>query len=107
MSHDEIRTGSSVTEPVTADTTPQVENFTITHHWDSSDSLLLQIVETVADITDQEQEEMEPLHAVLDVDALESLLSSYRSSPVCLSFSYEGCEITAANDGTVVIHPDR
>ncbi len=107
MSPDEIRTGSSVTEPVPADTTPNVETPDITHRWDSSDYLLLQIIETVADITGQEQEEMEPLHSVLDVDALESLLSSHRSNPVRLTFSYEGCEITAANDGTVIVRADR
>lgn len=107
MSHDD--TGAdSVTETTTTsfETAREPSTAHAVQDWDSTDSLLCRIVETVAEETGQHQEAMEPLHSVLDVDALERLLAGDGGS-VEVTFSYEGCTIAAASDGTVVVHPEN
>lgn len=104
MIPDDIRSGNSVAETTQLNTGMEPESPHTAHNWDSPDSLLLQIIETVADETGQSHDEMEPLHSVLDVDALDRLLTG--NSSVRLTFSYEGCTIIASSDGTVVVLPD-
>lgn len=105
MSSDDIRTGSSVAETSHHDSDLESGARHVAHEWDSTDSLVLRIIETVAEKTGQAHDEMVPLHSAVDPDALERLLTGSESS-VRLTFSYEGCTITAANDGTVVVQPE-
>lgn len=104
MRSDEIRSSSTIETATASIETPPEPGTPVAHDWEDPDSLLLKIVETVADETDTRQDELAPLHSVLDVDALERLLTG-DGSPLRLTFSYEGCTIVASNDGTVVVHP--
>jgi hypothetical protein len=103
MSSDDTRTGNSVAETAYSDLEPETPR--VAHEWDSTDSLLLRIIETVAEETGQAHDEMAPLHSAVDPDALERLLTGSESF-LRLTFTYEGCTITAANDGTVVVQPE-
>jgi len=105
MSSDDTRTGCSVAETTHLDSGLELETPHVAHEWDSTDSLLLRIIETVAEETGQAHDEMVPLHSVVDSDALERLLTK-SGSFLRLTFSYEGCMITAATDGTVVVRAD-
>ena len=71
------------------------------HDWQDSDSVCLAVVETVSTVTGTDPNSMEPLYSVLDADALEAFLSSARSGTVHVSFTFEGCSVTVASDGTV------
>ncbi|WP_327054001.1 HalOD1 output domain-containing protein [Halomicrococcus gelatinilyticus] len=63
------------------------------------------VVETVAAVTGTDPNSMRPLYSVLDADALDALLSSVRDGTVHTSFTFEGCSVTVASDGTVDVGP--
>jgi hypothetical protein len=65
------------------------------------------LIETVADLTGQRIEEGDPIHSVLDPDALEMILDTgHRAGEVQVSFEYEGCRVTVSNTGEFVVDPD-
>lgn len=105
MSSNETRTESPAAETTVFDPDQTRETAHISQRWESTDSLVVQIIETVADVTHQEPDDMEPLHSVLDADALGSLLDGTRDSSVRVTFFYEGCEIIATSDGEVAVQP--
>lgn len=63
------------------------------------------VVTAVADLTDSEPEDLEPLFATIDPDALEALFEPTRDgvtrSPERVTFTYSGCEVVVSGDGTV------
>jgi hypothetical protein len=71
------------------------------HDWQDSDSVCLAVVETVSTVTGRDPNSMDPLYSVLDADALDALLSSAGDGTVNISFTFEGCSVTVASDGTV------
>jgi len=75
------------------------------HDWQGSDSVCLAVVETVSAVTGTDPNSMQPLYSVLDADALDALLSSVRDGTVHTSFTFEGCSVTVASDGTVDAGP--
>lgn len=75
--------------------------------WDDSDSLCITIITTVSAATGQETSALEPLYSVLDPDALEALMSHERDDSVRISFSYEGCAVTIAGSGEIIVQPDN
>lgn len=105
MCPDDCRAGSPAAETTHLDASC-TETARASDSWDGPDSLLLRVIEQVADVTAQSHDEMEPLHSVLDPDALERLLTN-SDSAVRLTFAYEDCIVTAATDGTVIVQPDR
>ncbi|WP_407067026.1 HalOD1 output domain-containing protein [Haloarcula brevis] len=50
---------------------------------------------------------MDPLHASVDPDALDSLVTPRRAAvgDVHLTFEYQGCEVTASSSGSIKVKP--
>ena len=84
---------------------PVTGSYHVTCNFEHTDSILISLVEAISDVTDTRQDRMEPLHSVLDSDALGTLLSN-DTSDVRVSFSYEGCDVTASSDGSIVVVPE-
>lgn len=63
------------------------------------------VVYAVAERTDTDPKTLEPLHDVVDPDALNALFETDRASsgltPVRVTFTYCGCEVVISADGTV------
>jgi len=73
----------------------------------ASTALLL----AVSSIQNVEPDELEPLSARIDPDALDAFVTHWNgtageSSDGTVTFSFSGCEITVRADGEVVIDPD-
>lgn len=82
------------------------ESGAVSRHWDQEDSLVITLVETVADLSGQRMDEVDPIHSVLDPDALEMILDTgHRAGDVQVSFEYEGCQVTVSNTGELVVDP--
>jgi len=83
-----------------------VEDTAVARHCDQGDSIVVDTIETVADLTDQRVDEIDPLHSVLDPDALEMILEPTRQAEeIRVSFEYEGCQVTVSNTGELVVDP--
>lgn len=79
----------------------------VTRSWDSDGSPLIPLIEAVAEATDQRPEGMEPLHSVIDVGALEGILSAdQRGGEREITFEYEGCTVTVSDSGLLTVHPE-
>ncbi|WP_310930113.1 HalOD1 output domain-containing protein [Halogeometricum luteum] len=63
------------------------------------------VIDAVSELTATDPLELEPLGAVVDTDAVETLFDSAPSGTVrhdaSLSFRYENCDVTVGSDGTV------
>jgi hypothetical protein len=67
------------------------------------------VVEAVADARGVAPTELEPLHGVVDADALDDLLdarSNDAGATTTVSFTYAGCEVTITGHSEVVVRPD-
>lgn len=83
----------------------------IRREWSEDDSLMLNVVAGLAELTGKETDEIEPLQDKVDVDAVESLFrNDDRAGDVAgvVSFEHEGQEISISSDGNVVFRaPER
>lgn len=74
------------------------------------DSLIESIVFAVSALTDTDPVEMEPLHRVVDVDALEELFAPKADGTPrgdgIISFTYGGCEVTVRGNERVYVESD-
>lgn len=69
-----------------------------------SDAAIVAIVETIGSAVGRPPTEITPLHASVDSGALGALATSRGNASV--SFAHEGCHVTVASDGQVVVVPD-
>lgn len=77
-----------------------IENF----DWDGREAAALAVVETVGSVTGKETTELEPLSLTIDTDALNTLFVSFDRSDRgtgYIQFTYEGCLVEIAADGTL------
>jgi len=69
----------------------------------------LVVISAVADATDNDPTEIEPLYSTIDPDALDSLFQTSPAGPRRtggrVSFSLEGCDIVVHGDRKVVVNP--
>ncbi|AHG01894.1 hypothetical protein HALLA_00955 (plasmid) [Halostagnicola larsenii XH-48] len=68
----------------------------------------LAVVAMVAAIDDRDPIELSPLHFVIDMEALDDLFSETATDGMrsgCLSFSYEGFDVTVFSEGTIEVSP--
>jgi hypothetical protein len=72
---------------------------TIHHRWDAGEQPSLAIVEAVAVATNRKPTELPPLQRVVDVDALEALLTG--ESDVQISFQYEQTGVCIGSEGGI------
>lgn len=75
---------------------------------DVESDIIVTVVETVADLTDQQAITMQPLYEAIDPGSLAELMMSSRSRGQSLSvtFSYQGCSVTVSSSGDVTAAPD-
>ena len=105
MSPDETSIESTLLASPRPSYDPATGTYSVSHDWKHIDSILITLIDTISDVTGQAQDEMEPLHTVLDSGALSTLLSTSTRSNVHVSFGYQGCEVTISSDGTIVVDP--
>lgn len=84
--------------------------FQIQHDWAESDEISATIIDAVAAITGNEPADLQPLYEAVDPDALDQLLRSLRTSSISqgrseVVFTFNGCEVTVAADGTITVDP--
>lgn len=67
----------------------------------------LAVVSAVAAASDTDPLDMEPLHATVDADALDSLITPRRGAvgDLHITFEYGGCEVTASSYGSLTVKP--
>ncbi|WP_436346067.1 HalOD1 output domain-containing protein [Natronorubrum sp. FCH18a] len=70
-----------------------------------SDTIIGAIVESVGAVTNCDPTTMTALYETIDPEALATLVRSNRDRPIEVSFSYEGCQVSVSNRGTVVVEP--
>lgn len=72
----------------------------------TDESVCFTIVETVAEMTDSDPLELEPLGTVVDTDALATLFGGSERLPghdAYLTFRYEGCIVSVDGEGSVSV----
>jgi len=72
------------------------------------DSVSMAVVAVVAAVEDRAPTDLDPLHSVVDTDALQGLFrtSGQRlQSPTSTSFRYEGYEVTVSSEEIVEVSP--
>lgn len=67
------------------------------------DDLSLGVIKAVAWVKGVEPEQLEPLHEVVDPDALDALFNIGKNSAPIVTFSYEGYDVQVDSDGHVVV----
>lgn len=90
--------------------TDDAATYCVEHDWESDDELSETVVGAVASVLDAEPTDLSPLYEVIDPDALNRLYAPtpnvhMRPGGGCLTFSYNGCLVTAYWDGAVEIEP--
>jgi hypothetical protein len=67
----------------------------------------IRVVETVADALGTEPNELGPLYETVDPDALDLLFESPRRfTSGCVTFTFEGCNVTVDADGWIAVSPE-
>lgn len=105
MRSDSTQTESTLLPTNRHDYDPVTGSYHATHDWQESDSALITLIEVLSEATGQKQEEMEPLHSVIDLDALAAILTNDHESDVQVSFHYQDCTITISSSGEIVVQP--
>lgn len=72
----------------------------------ADEALLLRIVNRVALATNREEDDLEPLVRTIDIEALNSLVTTSKSPDLEISFSYEDCLVEIDCDGVVKVTRD-
>jgi hypothetical protein len=71
-----------------------------------TDSLCYTLVRAVAAATEQELEQLPPVHSMVDLEAVTTLVESVTDSPLEMTFEYEECAITLNAEGALLVQPD-
>ncbi|WP_254532092.1 HalOD1 output domain-containing protein [Natrinema gelatinilyticum] len=69
------------------------------HH----DSISLRVIDAIANATNTEPHELDPLYYVVDPEALDQLFQSDSNAPIRVEFEYDGLLVEIRSDGTVAI----
>ena len=75
----------------------------VCHDWESDSPLSLTIIDALATHRATAPTDLDPLHGVVDLEALEALIDSFDRSPARVRFSYDGHDVTVAADGGVAV----
>jgi hypothetical protein len=81
---------------------------TTTRDGDDAERPSRSVIEAVADATERDPTDLDPLYETIDPDALDAIFEStadrYRpSSKTCVSFRFEGCEVAVHADGRTIV----
>ncbi|MFC6862824.1 HalOD1 output domain-containing protein [Halomicroarcula sp. GCM10025817] len=69
------------------------------------DNIVVEIVEQFMKLDGCGLTELPPLQETIDVDALESLLTSADDSDLIVQFEYNDATVSLTGEGSVIIHP--
>ena len=98
---------SHSTDSVSGEYDPDTQTYHIYHDWKQPTSISTTVVLGVAAINGDRPEGMEPLHHVINPDALDKLYQPISGDPSarhnCVSFLWEGHDVTVYADGEIVI----
>lgn len=112
--HENIKLGgrkmngsNNSTDSVSGEYHPDTQTYHIYHDWEQSPSISTTVSLGVATLDGVRPEDIEPLHHVIDPDALDALYQSVSEDPSvwhdCVSFPWEGRDVTVYADGEIVI----
>ncbi|OLZ42489.1 hypothetical protein A6E15_16640 [Natrinema saccharevitans] len=68
-----------------------------------TDSISLRVIDALADATNTDASELEPLYDVVDPEALDQLFQSGSGADVRVEFEYYGMLVEVRGDGTVTV----
>lgn len=68
-----------------------------------TDSISLRVIDALADATNTDASELEPLYDVVDPEALDQLFRSDSGGDVRVEFEYHGMLVDVRGDGTVTV----
>lgn len=68
-----------------------------------NDSLSLSVIEAIADATDTDPVELEPLYNVVDPEALDQLFQGTTPATARVQFSYGEHTVEVRSDGTILV----
>lgn len=68
-----------------------------------ADSISLRVIDALADATDTDAHELDPLYDVVDPEALDRLFQSDSPGGVRVEFEYHGSLVEVRSDGTVTV----
>lgn len=81
--------------------------YSVQHDWESDDALSVTVAKVVSVVAGVPPTELEPLHHVVDTDALETLFQPLdgetRPENSYVSFPFSGHNVTVYADGVVVV----
>ena len=77
----------------------------VRHEWSADERPSTAVVRAVAAATDREPTGLEPLQNHVDVDALDALLRSGKTT-LEMSFTYVGAHVSIDNAGTIEVRPN-
>lgn len=88
-----------MTEPIPGDEV----GISFEYDWREIRSPSIAVVEAMSVVLDRDPTEMEPISRRIDVDAVDSLLTT-GGPGVRISFVHQGCRVDVTGDGKVEIH---
>ncbi|WP_121744018.1 HalOD1 output domain-containing protein [Natronorubrum halophilum] len=68
-----------------------------------NDSISLSVIEALADATDTDPIDLEPLYHVVDPEALDQLFQGNTTANARIQFAYGEHSVEVRNDGTILI----
>ena len=89
-----------------------MDGYHTTHEWDSDVSLSHTVIDAIATARGIDPAELDPLHSVVDIEALDRLFESPRDSTRTdgverVEFAFGGHRITATSSGDITVRRHR
>ena len=84
----------------------QPERFRTRHDWEENPSISTSVARTVSAVTGDAAGTIDPLYAVVDLDALDEPLKSFRGDErATVTFTHNGWHVTVEATGEIVVEP--
>ena len=77
------------------------------HDWENGHRLSLTVIGAIAAHRATDPIELDPLHSIVDLEALEALVASFDRADDRVTFTDDGNDITVWGDGVVTVHHTR
>lgn len=84
---------------------PDDGQYHATCDWQTVTAPGMAVVEAVASVLGTDPLDLPPLQEVVDVDSIESILTSDQPNPVTLEFEYADTRVRLTRDGHMAIEP--
>jgi|AntRauTorcE11898_2_1112593.scaffolds.fasta_scaffold01873_2 hypothetical protein len=84
---------------------PDDGRYHVSCDWQTVNGPGIVIVEAVARVLNMDPLDLQPLQDAVDVDSVESLLTSHHTAPVTVEFEYADTRVRLSRDGRISIDP--